>query len=104
MRTTRLSELVRQGRGAMHKNGPVPTDSGLVSQLVPEASLPPASPLTVKPKTSSRPRVSFDVIDKIELLAVQLLSISKSKAEPEAIMREALLQIDKCIESIASKH
>ncbi len=57
------------------------------------------------PPVESQPRVCDNIVDRIELLAIQLLSLSKSrKAEPEALLREALLSIEDCIVAIGSKH
>lgn len=100
MRTTRLSELVEQGRLVVH----AAATAGVVSPEVPAA--PIAKPkASAGPPAPSRPRARDDIVDKIELLAIQLLSLSKSrKAEPEALLREALLSIEECIVAIGSKH
>ena len=56
-------------------------------------------------RPAPKPQVPADVVEKIELLAIQLLSIAKtSKSDPETIMREALILIDQCIMSIAPRH
>lgn len=100
MRTTRLSELVHHGRQAVRAGG-----AGAVSS---DATPPPPvvkPQLSQAPRAQPWPRVRDDVVDKIELLAIQLLSISKSKkAEPEALLREALMSIEECIVAIGSRH
>lgn len=101
MRAIRLSELVQQGRLVMlaavadeHSAAASQPAAGAASTAAPSAE-----------RTGQRPRVSADVVDKIELLAIELLSISRSsKADPEALMRSALISIDQCIVSISTRH
>jgi hypothetical protein len=100
MRTTRLSELVQQGRIVVH-SGAVTAGAGGPDAL----DGPQAQPLRPALHAArSQPRVHDDIADTIELLAIQLLSISKScRADPEAVLREALLSMEECITAIASQ-
>lgn len=100
MRTTRLSELVQQGRLGVHTGAAASTISPEVKAAPRAQPHLPASTLA-----QARPREHEGIVDKIELLAIQLLSISKSsKHNPDAVLREALLSIEECITTIASKH
>lgn len=100
MRTTRLSELIQQGRLAVPAGGTV----GAMSPAISAASQVQPH-LSAAPVARSRPPVRDDIVDKIELLAIQLLSISRSsKSDPEALLREALLSIEECITAIGSRH
>ena len=111
MRTIPLAELVQQGRlsmvdeatvaGQQHKPRAA-NAAPRAARTAPPSPVPALAPARV-PAQPPRPRATADVIDKIELLAIQLLSISKaSKADPDAVMMEALRSIDRCIVSMAS--
>lgn len=101
MRAVRLSELVEQGRLA--KLVGLPTVIAASSPLRAEQVAVVSSPVSAPPPP--RLQVGKDVHHKIELLAIQLLSISKSNiSDPRALMREALISIDECIVSISSRH
>lgn len=100
MRTIRLSELVQHGRLAL-----VPDLGSEPPARLPHAT---AEPLVVAPVAANaipRSRFTMEVADKIEVLAIELMSISQAgKADPEAIMRDALMSIDRCLGSIVPLH
>lgn len=100
VRTIRLSDLLQQGR--VSTAGEVASAHVALAVAAPQA---PAPEPTFLPKSPSRQAPRLEVIDKIELLAVELLSISKTKkSSPDHAMREALLAMDHFIESLASRH
>lgn len=100
MRTTRLSELVQQGRIVVHAGavaaGAIGSDVAVGHQE--QHHRPAMAP------ARSQAVAQDDIVDTIELLAIHLLSISKScKADPEVVLREALLSMEECITAIASQ-
>lgn len=78
----RLSDLIMQGRDARHE----------ISRKTNHLPEPPPPVEAVHQQA---------IVDGIELLAVELLSLSKlRKHNPSLLMREALRSIDSCLMSI----
>lgn len=102
MRMIRLSELVQQGRAALVAEAPEED----VARTPPAApALPPQPMPAAVAQAPPRRSAPVDVVERIELLAVHLLSISKlRKTDPDGVMREALISIDQCLASIAHRH
>ena len=105
MRTIRLSDLVQQGRQAKTAEAerdavvPIRAVKPVVAEPEPE---PEPEPAIAAP--AAGPEIATDVADKIEVLAFQLLSISKTtKTNPRAVLVEALTSIDRCISSLAPR-
>lgn len=102
MRTIRLSDLVQQGRQA--KTAEAERDAVVTIKTVkPVVAVPEPEPEPAAAAPAG-PEIATDVADKIEVLAFQLLSISKTtKTNPRAVLVEALTSIDRCISSLAPR-
>jgi hypothetical protein len=65
----------------------------------------PVPPQFEPEMTQGQSRITADAAEKIEMLAFQLLSITRGRQDnPELIAREAFISIDRCINSIANYH
>lgn len=92
-KAVRLSELIEIGRGRARSE---PT-------IVPNAARTAGFPRAPQPRPDETSR-STSIVDGIELLAVQLLSLSKTRKDnPRALMVEALRSIDCCLVAIGRK-
>ncbi len=90
VKAVRLSELIEKGRGSTRPDPAV----------VPAQTLPAATARApyFQPEETRR---SAAIVNGIELLAVQLLSLSKTRKDnPKALMIEALRSIDSCLVAI----
>jgi hypothetical protein len=92
IRAVKLADLIEQGRS-------VPFADGAAPVVQPVALLEKS---TVAPPADAR--ASTAISSGIELLAIQLLSLSKvGNDDPRALMIEALRSIDRCLVSLAGQ-
>jgi len=93
MRTVRLVDLVKRGRAV---SATMPVAPQFYASVAKSLSEP-----TPQSRSGAAPPIAKD----LEVLAVELLALSKAcNADPGVLMREALRSIESCLLSIRQQH